>query len=578
MRLLRLSANKKGFHTVSFNRSGISLIIGKKENPAVKDEKKTYNGLGKSLIIQLIHFCLASNPIEEFGKKLTDWEFSLEFEIGKEAFISKRNTKDMREILLNGKNMPLDKFRSELGGRLFDLKTPVKWLTFRSLISRFIRPRKSSYLEYCDFVNKEEEYSRQLNNAYLLGLDVEKITKKHVLKEQHDKTDKLRKNIEEDEIFKSYFHEEGDVDIDIVDLEEQIARIENRLKNYMVAEDYEKIRKEADDCSARLRVLKNQSTALKNAIRNIEKSLTVQPDIPKDTVFKLYGEARLTLSDMVVKRVEEVEEFHNKLLSNRTKRLIEEKKELALRLKDMESEKIAMGKREDELLQYLNTHGALEEFTALNNQLANMKTKLNKLKTYKEILQEYKNKLAEIKIEFEKENIETNNYLIQIKLFTDMNVALFRSFSREFYDNKPGGIEISNNDGMNKMRFNINAKIQDDASDGIGEVKIFCFDWMLLKAKHNHKVNFLFHDSRLLANMDPRQRAILFKQAHKHAVGDGLQYIISANEDMLESIKGYFEPNEYQEVIEKNKILELTDKSDETRLLGIQVDMDYEGE
>ena len=214
----------------------------------------------------------------------------------------------------------------------------------------------------------------------------------------------------------------------------------------------------------------------------------------------------------------------------------------------------------------------------MNNQLANMKTKLNKLKTYKEILQEYKNKLAEIKIEFEKENIETNNYLIQIKPFTDMNVALFRSFSREFYDNKPGGIEISNNDGMNKMRFNINAKIQDDASDGIGEVKIFCFDWMLLKAKHSHKINFIFHDSRLLSNMDPRQRAILFKQAHKHAVGDGLQYIISANEDMLESIKGYFEPNEYQEVIEKNKILELTDKSDETRLLGIQVDMDYEGE
>ena len=78
--------------------------------------------------------------------------------------------------------------------------------------------------------------------------------------------------------------------------------------------------------------------------------------------------------------------------------------------------------------------------------------------------------------------------------------------------------------------------------------------------------------------MDPRQRDILFKQAHKHAVGAGLQYIISANEDMLRSIKEYFEPNEYQEVIEKNKILELTDKSDETRLLGIQVDMDYEGE
>lgn len=578
MRLLRLSANKKSFHTVPFNRSGISLIVGKKENPSVKEEKKTYNGLGKSLAIQLVHFCLASNPNEEFEKKLPDWEFTLEFEIDKETFVSKRNTKDKREISLNGKGMPLDKFRNEMGEMLFGLESPVKNLTFRSLISRFIRYKKSSYLEYCDFVNKEEEYARQLNNAYLLGLDVEKITKKHALKDQYDKTDKLRKNIEEDEIFKSYFHEEGDVDIDIVDLEEQIAKIEYRLKNYMVAEDYEKIRKEADECSARLRALKNRSTALKNAVRNIEKSLTVQPDIPKETVLRLYDEARLTLSEMVVKRVEEVEEFHSKLLSNRTKRLIDEKKELALQLRDVESEKISLGKKEDELLQYLDTHGALEEFTALNNQLANLKTKLNKLKTYKDILQEYKNKLAEIKIEFEKENIETNNYLIETKPIIDANVTLFRDFSREFYEDKPGGIEISNNDGVNKQRFNINAKIQDDASDGIGETKIFCFDWMLLKARHNHKINFLFHDSRLLANMDPRQRATLFKLAHKHASGGDLQYIISANEDMLESMRGYFEADEYETVIEKNKILELTDKSNETRLLGMQVDMDYEGE
>ena len=578
MRLLRLSANKPGFHTITFNKTGISLIIGKRENPDIKNDKKTYNGLGKSLIIQLIHFCLASNPIDEFENKLPDWEFTLEFEIDTEPFIAKRSTANQKQIILNGETITLEKLRSYLGERLFYLEKLVRWLTFRSLISRFIRPKRGSYQSYNDFVHKEEDYPRLLNNAYLLGLDIERITIKHTLKERLDKTDNLRKNIENDDIFKSYFREDNDVDIDIADHEEQISQIEIRLKNYMIAEDYEKIRKAADEVSMQLRTLKNLSTALKNAIKNIEKSLTVHPDIPKETILKLYEEARFNLSYMVVKKITEVEEFHNKLLSNRTKRLFDEKKGLTLRLKDIESEKVRLGKKEDELLQYLNTHGALEEFTALNNQLANLKTKLNKMKTYKEILQEYKNRLAEIKIEFEQENIETNNYLIQAKPITDKNLSMFRSFSREFYDNKPGGIDITNNDGTNKLRFNINAKIQDDASDGIGEVKIFCFDWSLLKAKHNHKINFIFHDSRLLANMDPRQRAILFKLAHKQAASDGLQYIISANEDMLESIKGYFEIDEYRNVIENNKVLELTDKSDESRLLGIQVDMNYESD
>lgn len=578
MRLLSLSANKPSFHTVRFNKTGVSLIVGKKENPGIKDEKKTYNGLGKSLIIQLVHFCLGSNEVEEFAKKLPGWEFSLEFEVDGVPLVAKRRTDKQGEITLNGKETSLDKFRIHLGERLFHLDKTVKWLTYRSLISRFIRPRKSSYLSYNDFVQKEQDYAKQLNTAYLLGLDFERIAKKLALKEQLDTTDKLRKNIESDDIFRSYFHDDGDVDIDIVDLEEQISRIEYRLKHYMVAEDYEKIRREADEVSARLRIFKNQSTALKNAVRNIEKSLAIQPDIPKDTILKLYEDARMSLHEMVVKRVEEVETFHNKLLSNRTKRLIEEKRMLLEQLRDVDLEKVVLGKKEDELLQYLNTHGALEEFTALNNQLSNLKTRLNKLKTYKDILQEYKNRLAAIKIEFEKENIETNNYLNQIKSVIDNNRSLFRSFSREFYDNKPGGIEIDNNDGVNKQRFNITAKIQDDASDGIGEVKIFCFDWMLLESRHNHKINFLFHDSRLLANMDPRQRTILFRQAYKHAVAGGFQYIISANEDMLESIRGYFEPDQYQAIIERNKILELTDKSDETRLLGIQVDMDYEGE
>ena len=56
MKLLKLRANKESFHTIPFNSKGISLIVAKKRT---ENERNTYNSVGKSLSIALIHFCLA---------------------------------------------------------------------------------------------------------------------------------------------------------------------------------------------------------------------------------------------------------------------------------------------------------------------------------------------------------------------------------------------------------------------------------------------------------------------------------------------------------------------------------------
>ena len=53
MRLIELRANKKSFHTVTFNQNGITVIAAIKET---EDQKKTYNSVGKSLTIALINF------------------------------------------------------------------------------------------------------------------------------------------------------------------------------------------------------------------------------------------------------------------------------------------------------------------------------------------------------------------------------------------------------------------------------------------------------------------------------------------------------------------------------------------
>jgi len=72
MQLIRLSANHNSFNTVNFNPSGLTLIVG-----AHSKKGSTYNGVGKSLIVELLHFCLGSSKNEEFERKIPQWEFTL---------------------------------------------------------------------------------------------------------------------------------------------------------------------------------------------------------------------------------------------------------------------------------------------------------------------------------------------------------------------------------------------------------------------------------------------------------------------------------------------------------------------
>ena len=76
MKLISLTSNKDSFNPVTFNEKGLSIIAAVKRT---SDQRKTYNSVGKSLTISLIHFCLGSSSSEEFKEKLPEWEFYLDF-------------------------------------------------------------------------------------------------------------------------------------------------------------------------------------------------------------------------------------------------------------------------------------------------------------------------------------------------------------------------------------------------------------------------------------------------------------------------------------------------------------------
>ena len=100
MRLIRLSSDHTSFKTIDFNPRGLTLIVG-----ARSKKGQTYNGVGKSLIVEILHFCLGANKNEEFETKIPQWEFILEMEVAGERHLVSRNTSKQSIFYLELKHL-----------------------------------------------------------------------------------------------------------------------------------------------------------------------------------------------------------------------------------------------------------------------------------------------------------------------------------------------------------------------------------------------------------------------------------------------------------------------------------------
>jgi len=163
--------------------------LAKQKNPGASEKGKTYNGVGKSLLVRIIHFCLgaSSKSYEIFCEKLSGWEFFVDFEIGDNKYRAGRVTDEHNKIILNNEKMSIDKFNNKLKTLCFDIPDDVKFLSFRSLLPFFIRPKKQSYFEYSKPGKTGSDYQAMLYNAFLFGLDVDLAQKKLIIKKEQNR-------------------------------------------------------------------------------------------------------------------------------------------------------------------------------------------------------------------------------------------------------------------------------------------------------------------------------------------------------------------------------------------------------
>ncbi|MCF6317865.1 MAG: DUF2326 domain-containing protein [Proteobacteria bacterium] len=573
MYLVSLKASEKSFKPIEFNSVGASFILAKQDNPEQNDNSKTYNGVGKSLLIALIDYCLGASTRNKITQSLhnsiPNWHFILKVKINNLNYEIIRHTNNPKHILLNTEELTIKDFCNKMEKLCFNIPSNFKFLSYRSLLPFFIRTSKQSYINYDEPFKVGSPYQKQLYNAFLLGLDVTLSQNKMQLKKGIDEINKSHKNIKDDPILSQFFYGNKDSTLALVDLDEKITQLELDLKQFEVADDYYQVKEDADAIKVNIDEIQNQIYLKKINVENINKSLKISPDVSREVIQNIYTQSKLVFQQTTEKQLSDLEQFYYDLTINRTKRLESNKKKINTELNELEKRFTDFKTKLDNNLKFLGAHQALDVFTKINTRLADFKQQKEKLKGFEQLQHDYELKKTSLSKDFLIQSENTSNYLENIKLSTKNIMEYFRTLVKKFYPNSLAGITIHNNDGKNQIRYNIEAKIQSDSSDGINSVKLFCYDLTLLLHGNNHTMGFIFHDSRLFSDIDETHCNELFNIIKSRF--NTHQYIASINQNQLNSLSP-----EVRQFVEEHTVQILTDDSDSGKLLGVTVELEYD--
>lgn len=517
-------SDNKNFKEVHFDK-GFNIILA--ERTRTSTDRDSRNGLGKTTLIEIIHFCLGANIKGNEGlgaKELASWTFILDLTLKGKDYTASRNTSNAGLVKIEGDftGWPLKpeydidekayilttkEWLSLLGYLIFDLppeKTREKYMpTFRSLISYFIRRGIGAFQDPFKHYPQQKEWDIQVNNAYLLGLNWDYASEFQLIKDKGKTLDELKRAAEQG-LLTGYVGSLGELEAEKVRLEEEINKLEEELKTFRVHPQYYNIQEEADKLTGEIHEIANDMALNQIVLNKYKESIAEEEDISIEKVSHIYQEAGLLFSDKLINTIGDVITFHKKIIENRRDYL---DKEIHRILKEIDRQKLLIeqlsNKRAD-LLQILNTHGALEEFSKLQDRAITFKQQLEEINNRKKNLKKFKEGKSSLKIAVEELFQKTLNDYEERNEQVKHSIKLFDSNSKSLYS-EPGTLSIN----ITETGYKYNVDIKRARSQGIGYMKVFCYDLTLsqLRAKYPDMPGFLIHDSTIFDGVDERQIA-----------------------------------------------------------------------
>lgn len=546
----RISANKPSFREVKFS-PGFNLVLAERtEQATVRDSR---NGLGKSTLLEIFHFCLGSRGTAGRGIVLDDlksWSFRLDLTAHERDLAFSRAVDEPRWIYVDStyEDWPIQPSvkdgrarlsvasqRTLLGRLLFGLSDEIEAASFspsyRSLISYQMRRGPDGFLDPFTHDRNQQPWDKQVNVAYQLGLNWRDASSFQELRADKKIIDNLVKAMREGSL-PSYLGSEGELEAERVRLESVLAQKHERLAAFQVKDDYRDIEQTTNQLAERIHLLVNENIRDRRRADLYAERLGEERDavITGLEVEALFAEANVQLPDQVHKRLEDLKVFHDAVIENRSAYLATEIERLAaavaqrdLLIESLDADKAA-------LMRVLETTGALEEFTRLQDLLVELQGRLHDVEARLERLREVTEARAGWELRRARVVRSARTRYDELRPVRDKAIEYFNANTQALYE-APGRLIIDVTD----KGFEFDVKIDRSGSHGVSNMKIFCFDLTLMQlwAERGDGPGFLVHDSALFDGVDERQVASALDLARAESERLGFQYICSLNSDDL---------------------------------------------
>jgi uncharacterized protein YydD (DUF2326 family) len=546
-----IRANKATFRSVKFE-PGFNVVLADKTDKSSRKDSR--NGAGKSLLVEIIHFCLGGKAGTSLKKKeLHDWRFTLDLRLGGKDLSVTRGLDHPNKVEIEGNisfaptdlllpipggsfQMKATEWARCLGAVAFGLPAEEKpqpfTPRFRSLFPFFARSGRDAFSSAFRHHRQTKVGEQQISNSFLLGLGWDYARQWQLLREKNALLN-VYKKASKAGVAQLVSGSLGELEAERVRLEQAAKRTEENLRVFKVHPEYERIEEQASGLTRQIHGLANQNVTDGRLLEHYRRSIAEETgpadaDRATQTLEEAYSEAGVVLPDLVKKRLEDVKQFHHALVRGRREFLSAEAERLEREVTKRKQEVVELDGRRATFMQVLETHGALAEYNRLQALRQDAQNKLTEVGRRIKQLKELDQGRSQIKIELETLRQTTQQDLEDRASAKEKAISLFNANSEALYD-APGNLIIE----VLKNGYHFDVEIQRTGATGIENMKVFCYDLTLAQLwteQPNHP-GLLLHDSPMFDGVDERQKAAAWARAKAESERLGFQYICMVNTD-----------------------------------------------
>lgn len=550
----RITSTLSTFKALEF-KPGLNVLIAKKEAGAT--DKQTRNRAGKTSLIEIIHFLAGSSPEKQSPFRLdplAQESFEMVFDLGGTAVRAERSGRPKAKVQVEGTGFLAGKSKLAstewvelLGQRMFGLQafpeSESRAPTFRSLFAYFVRRQLTGA-----FMTPEKQAAMQQTGDYqvalmfLLGLDWRIASDWQKVRDQEKTLGELRKAAGAG-AFGAIIGKASDLRTQLAVAEAKLKEVKAELAEFRVLPQYAEMEAEADDLTRRINELSNGNVIDAAAIRELERAMHSEEPPPLQELESIYAEAGVVLPGVAIKRYDQVRSFHESVVRNRRDYLIEELNAAKQRVVARELEKEQLDARRSIVMNLLNSHGALDQFSQLQGSAARKEADVEVLRQRFAAAERLEGTKTELEIERNRLALRLRRNFDEQKDRLSQAILAFEETSKRLYESAGSmTVDVSTNGPV--FQF----PMQGSRSKGIKNMQTFCFDMMLMRLAASRRTGpgFLVHDSHLFDGVDGRQVVSALKIGAETSSALGFQYVVTMNEDdaFKEKLDG-FDLNDY---------------------------------